>query len=68
MEGLSGDSPLGQLISIRAEKDPEKLKQFTPQQRKIRNDYLSKQAQHKTAKQVKEVLENMKIAFERMAE
>lgn len=63
MEGLSGETPLGRLISIRAERDPEQIKKFTPEQRKIRNAYLVKQAQHKTQKQVDEALEGMKQAF-----
>lgn len=67
MEGLSGDTPLGRLISIRAEKDPEQIKKFTPEQRKIRNEYLAKQAKHKSQKQVDEALEGMKNAFIGMA-
>ena len=67
MEGLSGETPLGQIISIRAEKDPEKLKQFTPEQRRIRNKYLAKQAQHKTPQQVDEALNGIKNAFMGMA-
>ena len=63
MEGLSGETPLGGLIAIRAEKDPEKIKEFTPDQRKIRNEYLAKQAKHKSQKQVDEALEGMKNAF-----
>ena len=67
LQGLSGKSPLGQLIAIRAEKDPKKLKEFTPEQRKIRNEYLSKQARHKTPQQLDEALEAMKNAFISMA-
>ena len=63
MEGLSGDTPLGNLIAIRAEKDPEQIKKFTPEQRKIRNEYLTRQARHKSQKQVDEALEGMKQAF-----
>ena len=63
LSGLSGDSPLGRIISIRAENDPEKLKEFTPEQRKIRNKYLTRQAQHKTPQQTEEALENIKKAF-----
>lgn len=67
MEGLSGETPLGRIISIRAERDPEQIKKFTPEQRRIRNTYLAKQAQHKTPKQVEEALEGMKQAFIGMA-
>lgn len=67
MEGLSGDTPLGRLIAIRAESAPEKLKEFTPEQRKIRNDYLIKQAKHKTQKQTDDMIENIKNVFVGMA-
>ena len=40
--GINTDSPLGQIVSIRSETDKEKLKQFTPEQRKIRNDWRMK--------------------------
>ena len=67
MEGLSGETPLGKIIAIRAEKDPSKLKEFTPEQRKIRNDYLSKQAKHKTQQQVDDMLDALKNTFVGMA-
>ena len=40
LSGLNGETPLGHIVSIRAEKDPERLKQFTPEERKIRNDWI----------------------------
>lgn len=67
LEGLSGETPLGRMVSIRAEKDPEKLREFTPDQRMIRNEYLKKQASHKSAKQTDEVLEGLKKTFTGMA-
>ena len=67
LEGLSSKTPLGQIVSIRAENDPEVLKQFTPEQKKIRYDYRAKQAKHKTQKQVDEMLDFMKNTFVGMA-
>lgn len=40
LAGLNGDTPLGRIVSIRAEKDKERLKQFTPAERKIRSEWL----------------------------
>lgn len=40
--GLNGETPLGHIVSIRSEKDKERLKNFTPEERKIRNDWISK--------------------------
>lgn len=67
LEGLSGETPLGRIVGIRAENNPEHLKEFTPEQRRIRNDYLVKQARHKTAKQVDDALEGIKNALIGMA-
>lgn len=37
--GLLPDTPLGRIVSIRAEKDPKVIKNFTKEQKKIRNDW-----------------------------
>lgn len=39
LAGLCGDTPLGRIVSIRSEKDQERLKHFTPEERKIRNEW-----------------------------
>lgn len=39
LSGINSDSALGQVVSIRSETDAEKIKNFSPQQRKIRNDW-----------------------------
>ena len=40
--GLNGETPLGHIVSIRSEKDPERIKNFTPAEKKIRNDWARK--------------------------
>lgn len=40
--GLLPETPLSRVVAIRKEKDPEVLKKFTPEQKKIRNDWLKK--------------------------
>lgn len=40
VSGLNSDTPLGQIVAIRAEKDPKKLKNFTSEQKRIRNEWL----------------------------
>lgn len=42
--GLSGNTPLGRVIQIRSETDPEILKTYSKDMRKIRDDWLSRQA------------------------
>lgn len=42
LNGLLGESPLGHIVSIRAEDDPERLKGFNKDQMKIRSEWRSK--------------------------
>lgn len=39
LSGLMHDTPLGQIVEIRAEDDKEVLKRFTPEQRRIRAEW-----------------------------
>lgn len=39
LSGLMHDTPLGQIVAIRAEEDKEVLKRFTPEQRRIRSEW-----------------------------
>ncbi len=40
--GIMPDTPLGRIVSIRSEKDPKRIKEFTKEQRRIRNEWLMK--------------------------
>lgn len=42
LSGIMPKTPLGQIVSIRSEKDPKTLKNFSKEQRKIRNDWILK--------------------------
>ena len=68
IEGLSGDTPLGRIVSIRAECNPDVLKEFTPSQKRIRNEYRRKQALRKSDKEVENAIEGFKRAFIQMAQ
>ena len=39
VSGLMDDTPLGRVIAIRSEDDPQIIKQFTPMQHHIRSDW-----------------------------
>lgn len=39
--GLMDDTPLGRVVSVRTETDPEMIKVFTPEQRKLRTEWAS---------------------------
>lgn len=67
INGLSGETPLGRIVNIRAESDPEKLKEFTADEKKVRNDYLRKKAKTKSAGEVDRALDSIKTAFIGMA-
>ena len=47
VSGLLSDTPLGSIIQIRSENDKERLKHFTPEMKKIRNDWRDRMAKDK---------------------
>lgn len=47
ISGLMPDTPLGQVVSIRAEKDPKVIKGFNKEQRKTHNDWKLRRANSK---------------------
>lgn len=65
--GLSADSPLGRIVQIRAENDPEILKYFTRHQRKIRADWRNKHAKQVSPQATADILEQLKQGFISMA-
>jgi hypothetical protein len=42
LSGIMPKTPLGQIVSIRAEEDKDMLKNFTKEQHEIRNDWRNK--------------------------
>lgn len=42
LAGIMPKTPLGQIVSIRSEEDKDILKNFTPQQHQIRNEWRSR--------------------------
>lgn len=65
--GINPDTPLGRIVSIRAEEDKEMLKYFTKEQMRIRSEWRNKQAKEKPKEQLMDYLEVMKQAFIQMA-
>ena len=63
LSGLGPDTALGRIVQIRSENDTERLKQFSLEQRQIRNDWLQKQALLKDKKEVEDATEAIKNAF-----
>jgi hypothetical protein len=66
VSGLMPDTPLGQIVSIRAEKDQKTIKNFTPEQKRIHNDWQKRQAEAKleNPEQLEKDLEQLSKVFE----
>lgn len=45
LSGIMPDTPLGQIVSIRAEKDPKIIKKFTKEQKRVRNQWQMRKTQ-----------------------
>lgn len=74
LAGLNGDTPLGQIVSIRMEEDKEKLDLFTREQHAIRNKWrerlsninkkeIDSMTEEEKQEQVKKIHELIKEAF-----
>ena len=68
MSGLDGKTPLGRIISIRSETDGDVLKQFTPEQRRIRREWQLRKAKQIQKKDMDAVIDMFKNVFLSMAE
>ncbi|MGH0053668.1 MAG: Gp15 family bacteriophage protein [Sphaerochaetaceae bacterium] len=68
ISGLMSDTPLGNIISIRAETDPKAIRGFTPTQRRIHSDWKRIQAQERLSnpEQLDKDMKDLERAFERM--
>lgn len=70
LAGLGPETPLGAIVDIRSEKDGERIKHFTPEQRRIRTEWLTRQAKKlikndpdKARAQVESIQAAFKAAF-----
>lgn len=69
LSGLKADTPLGGIVSIRSEKDKEILKHFTPEQKKIRNDWQKRKMKKKVINKndYDQAMKMFEMAFSNMA-
>lgn len=67
LAGIMPETPLGQIVSIRAENDKDTLKNFTKEQHKIRNEWRNRKIKIMdnldAEEQIKVIQEIMKNAF-----
>ena len=71
LAGISPDTVLGRIVSIRAEDRKEVLEHFTPEQHRIRNEWKSKRAKYIAEKtdhnEMDAAIEGIKQALLKMA-
>jgi len=65
--GLNGDTPLGNTVRIRKETDPEMLKNFTIEERKIRSEWLNRTTSKISEENYEQAIESIKNMFIGMA-
>lgn len=65
--GIGPDTPLGRIVSIRAEEDEEMLKHFSKEQLRIRSEWRSRSAKRVEQKDMEDILNSLKNAFLSMA-
>ena len=63
LAGINGETPLGNIVRIRSEKDPEQIKKFTPAEKKIRSEWLNKNASQISIETYEKAMENFKSMF-----
>lgn len=68
LSGLNAETPLGNVVSIRSEKDPKRIKEFTKEQKRIHRDWQRKQAENMTREEYDEAMKMFSNLFKGMAE
>ena len=67
LTGIAPETPLGRIVSIRAENDREILKHFSQDQHRIRNEWRSRNAKKVSEADMEDILNALKNAFISMA-
>lgn len=67
LSGIMPDTPLGNIVQIRSEEDKEILKNFTPEQKRIRSEWRNRMAKNMDKKQAEDAIEMFKNMFRELA-
>lgn len=67
LSGLNGDTALGNIVRIRSEKNTENIKNFTENEKKIRSEWLNKNAKQVSRENYEQAIESIKNMFKDMA-
>lgn len=65
--GISPDTALGRIVSIRAETDPERIKHFSRGQYQVWSEWRQRKAGQVSDQEMQQILEGIKQAFIDMA-
>ncbi|MBS5661936.1 MAG: hypothetical protein KHW79_11780 [Clostridiales bacterium] len=67
VSGLMEDTPLGRIVSIRSEKDSDVIRKFTPEQKRIRNEWMNFRLQQQTNENdIKQSMKNLQTMLANM--
>lgn len=68
LAGLAPDTALGRVVQIRAEKDKDVIKHFSPEQKRIRSEWLARKAKAMTKEEMNAVIADFEKMFREMAQ
>lgn len=60
LSGIMADTPLGLIVQIRSETDPDVINSFTPEQKRIRSEWINKKAKEISKEDYDKAMENFK--------
>lgn len=66
LAGLSPDTALGRIVTIRAETDKEVIKHFTPDQRRIRKEWKERRSEKISEQQFQKEMAGLELALTKM--
>lgn len=67
LSGISPETPLGRIVSIRSETERDILKRYNSEQRRIHSEWQNRLAKNKSPMDTERFLEEMRNAFIAMA-
>lgn len=67
LSGIMPDTPLGNIVQIRSEENKDILKNFSPEQKRIRTEWRNKTAQSMDEKEAEAAIEMFKNIFKELA-
>lgn len=67
LSGLNGDTPLGNIVRIRSEKNQKVIKNFTENEKRIRSKWLNKNAKEISHEDYQQAMESIKNMFKSIA-